>query len=119
MSLSSPDILDRNAAPDDFIPYNAIFTSINVPSSSPNYGPANVQIFSLKSAVRYAFCISQGSISSSFNTVIVKSITSESFDTTDNNVIKEDAVVVCPPPTSHSFLLKFSLGFLYQRSYGI
>ena len=45
MSLSNPTSLDSNAAPDDFIPYNAIFTRINVPSSSPNYGPINVQIF--------------------------------------------------------------------------
>ena len=67
--------------------------SINVPSSSPNSGPANVQIFSLQSAVRYAFCISQASISSSFNAAIVKAILTESLDTTDENVIEEGAVL--------------------------
>ena len=77
-------------------------------SSSPNSGPANVQIFSLQSAVRYALCISQASISSSFNAAIVKAILTESLDTTDENVIEEGAVVVCPPPNSHPFLLKFS-----------
>ena len=77
MSISNPASLDRNAAPDDFSPYNAIFTIINVTSSSPNYVPENVQIFSLQSAVRYALCISQASISSSFNAVIVKDILTE------------------------------------------
>ena len=93
MSLSNPDSLDRNAAPDAFSPYNAIFKSINVPSSSPNYGPANVQIVSLKGAVRYAFCISHASISISFNAVIVKAILTESLGTTGDNVIEEGAVV--------------------------
>ena len=83
MSLSTTASLDRNAAPHDFSPYNAIFTSINVPSSSQNSGPANVQIFSLQSAVRYMFCISQASISRSFNAAIVKAILTESLDTTD------------------------------------
>ena len=46
--LSTPASLYWNVAPDDFSQYNSIFTSINVPSSSPNSGPANVQIFSLK-----------------------------------------------------------------------
>ena len=87
MSLSNPDILDQNAAPHDFIPYNAIYTSINVTSYSPNYGLANVQIFSLQSAVIYVFCISQAIISSSFNSAIVKAILAESLDTTDENVI--------------------------------
>ena len=108
MSLSNPASLDRNAAPDDFNPYNAIFTRINVPYSSLNSGPENVQIFSLKSAVRYALYISQSSTSISFNDVIVKSILHESLDTTKKNVIEEGAVVVCPPPTSCAFLLKFS-----------
>ena len=74
MSLSTPASLDRNAEPHDFIPYNAIFTGINVPSSSPNYGPANVQIFSLKSVVKYVFCISQAIVSSSFNAAIALTI---------------------------------------------
>ena len=87
MYLSTTDRLDRNAAPYDFSPYNAIFTSINVPSSSPNSGPKNVQIFSLQSAVRYVFCISQALIPSSFNAAIVKAILTESLDTTDENVI--------------------------------
>ena len=100
MCLSTPASLDQNAAPDDFSPYNSIFTSINVPSSSPNSGPANVQIFSLQSFVRYAFYISQVSISSLFNAAIVKSILTESLDTTNKNVIELGAVVVCPPPTS-------------------
>ena len=99
MYLSTPVSLDRNAAPDDFSPYNAIFTSINVPSSSPNYGAANVKIFSLQISFRYALCISQASISSSFNAAIVKAILTESLDTTDENVIEEGAVVLCPPPT--------------------
>ena len=108
MSLSTPAILDRNAAPDDFSPYNYIFTSINVSSSYPNSGPTNVQIFSLQSAVRFAFCISQASISSSFNAVIVTAILTESLDTIDKNLIEEGDVVMCPPPTSRAFLLKFS-----------
>ena len=108
MSLSNPASLYRNAAPDDFSPNNAIFTSINVPSSSPNAVPVNVQIFFLQSSVRYALCISQASVSSLFNAVIVKAILTESLDTTNNNVIEEGAVVVCPPPTSHAFLQKLS-----------
>ena len=82
--------------------------SINVPSSSPNSGPGNVQIFYLQSAVRYAFCISQTSISSSFNAAIVKAILTESLDTTNKNVNEEVADVVFPPTTSHAFLLKLS-----------
>ena len=74
MSLSNPASLDRNAAPDDFSPYNAIFTSINVPYSSPNSGPANVQIFSLKIDVRDDFCISQANIPRFLNTAIVRAI---------------------------------------------
>ena len=108
MSLSTPDSLDRNSATYDFIPYNAIFTSINMPSSSPNYVFANVQTFSMKSAVRYAFCISHASISRSFNAAIVKDILTDYLDTNDENLIKEGAVVVCPPPTSRDFLLKIS-----------
>ena len=108
MYLSTPSSLDWNAAPDDFSPYHAIFTSINAPSSYPNYGPTNVQIFSLKIDVRYALCISQASISSSFNAAILNAILSESLDTTYYNVIEEGAVVVCPPPVSCAFLLKFS-----------
>ena len=61
--------------------------SINVPSSSPNSGPANFQIFSLKSTVRYVFCISQAIISILLNAAIVKAILTESLDTNDNNVI--------------------------------
>ena len=57
MFISTPAILDRNAVPDDFNPDNENFTNINVPSSSPNYDLANVQIFSLQISVRYAFCI--------------------------------------------------------------
>ena len=106
MSLSTPASLDWNAAPDDFSPYTSIFTSINVPSSSQNSGPANVQIFSLKSAVRYAFYTSQVSISISFNDAIVKDILTESLDTTDENVSEWGDVAVCTPPTSCAFLLK-------------
>ena len=106
MYLINPASLDQNAAPDDFIPYNEIFTSINVSSSSPNFGPANVQIVSLKSAVRYALCIFQANISRLFNAAIVKAILTESLDTTDENVTEEGAVVVCPPPTSRAFILK-------------
>ena len=87
MSLSTPDSLDRNAVPHDFSPYNAVFTSIDVPSSSPNSGSANVQIFSMQSAVRYVFCISQAIISSSLNAAIFKAILTESLDTNDKNVI--------------------------------
>ena len=81
MSLSTPASLDLNAYPDDFSPYNAILKSINVPSSSPNYGPANVKISYLKSAVRYALFISQANISRLFNAAIVRSILTESLDT--------------------------------------
>ena len=112
MSLSTRASLDRNAAPHDFSPYNAFFTSINVPSFSTNSGPTNVQIFSLQSAVRYAFYIFQASTSSSFNAAISKAILAGSLDTTDKNVIEEGAVVVCPPPTSHAFLLKFLPSFI-------
>ena len=112
MSLSTTTSLDRNAAHDDFSPYNAIFTSINVPSYYPNSGTANVQIFTLKSAVRYAFCISQANRSRLFNAAIVKDILTESLDTTDENVIEEGAVFVCPPTTSRAFLLKFSLSLI-------
>ena len=112
MYLSTPASLDWNDAPDDFIPYNAIFTSINVNSSSPNSGPANVQIFSLQSAVRYALCISQARISSLFNDAIVKDIQTESLDTAYENVIEEGAVVMCPPPTSRDFLLKLSASLI-------
>ena len=86
--------------------------SINVPSSSTNSGTANVQIFSLKSVVRYEFCISQASISSLFNAAIVKSILTESLDTTNENVIEEGAVIVCPPPTSRAFILKLLPSFI-------
>ena len=108
MSLSTTDILDQNAAPDDFSPYNAIFTIINMPSSYRNSVPANVQIFSLQSAVRYELCTSQSNISRLFNAAIVKAILTESLDITDENVIEEGAVVMCTPPTSRAFLLKFS-----------
>ena len=108
MSISAPTILDWNSAPDDFSPYNAIFTSINLPSSSPNSGPTIFQIFSLQSAVRYAFCISQPKISRLFNTAIVRSLLAESLDTTDNNVIEEGTVVVFSPTTILAFLLNFS-----------
>ena len=94
MSLSTPASLDWNTAPDDFIPYNAIFTSVNVPYYSPNSGPTNVQIFFLQSDVRHVFCISQASISRSFNDAIVKTIVTNSLDTTDENVIEEGDVVV-------------------------
>ena len=106
MSLSTPASLNRNAALDDFSPYNVIFISINVPYSSPNYGPANVQIFSLQSAVRYAFYISQASISILFNAATVKAILTEYLDTTDENVIEKGTIFVCPTPTSCVFLLK-------------
>ena len=79
--------------------------SMNVPFSSPNPGPANVQIFSLQSFLIYAFCISQASISSSFNAEIVRAILTDYIDTTDKNVIEEGDVVVCPPPTSRAFLI--------------
>ena len=106
MSLSNTDSLDHNAVPDDFSPYNAILTSINVPYYSPNSGPANVQIFSLQSTVRYLFCILQANISRPFNAAIVKYILTESLDTTEENVIEYSAVVMCPPPNSRAFLLK-------------
>ena len=106
MSLINPARLDRNAVPADFTHYNAIFTIINVPSSSPNYVPTNVQIFSLQSAVRYAFCISQAIISISFNAAIVKAILTESINTTYEDLIEEGAVVVCLPPTSRAFIMK-------------
>ena len=77
-----------------------------MPSSYPNSGPANVQFFSLQSAVRYAFCISQARISSSFNAAIVKAILIESLENTDENVIEEGDIFVCPPPTSCAFILK-------------
>ena len=108
MSLSNHTSLDRNSTHHDFHPCNAIFTSINVPSSSPNSGPANVQIFSLKSAVRYAFCILKANIPRTFNATIVKSILTEYIHTTDKNVIEEGAVVMCPPPTSRAFILQLS-----------
>ena len=94
MPLGTPASLDQNVAPDDLIPNNAIFTSINMLSSSPNFGTANVQISSMQSSVRFALCISQASISRSFNTEIVKSILNESLDTTDDNLIEEGVVVV-------------------------
>ena len=106
MSLSTPASLYWNDALDDFSPYNVIFTSINVPSSSPNSGPANVQIFPLQSVVRYAFSIFQANISRLFNDTTVKAILNESLDTIDKTVIEKGAVVVCPPPTSRAFLLK-------------
>ena len=112
MSLSTHARLDWNTAPDDFSPYNAIFTSINMPFSSPNSGHANVQIFYLQSAVRYAFCISQASITSSFNAAIVKAILTESLDTNVENVIEEGAFVVCPPSTGGAFLLKLLPSFI-------
>ena len=87
MSLSTPVSLDQNAVPHEFIPYNAIFTIINVPYSSPNSGPANVQIFSLQCAVIYVFYVSQAIISSLLNSAIVKAILTESLDTTYKNVI--------------------------------
>ena len=86
--------------------------TINVPSSSTNSGTTNVQILSLQSAIRYAFCISQASISSSFHSVIVKDIMTESLETIDKNVIEECDVVVCPHHTSCAFLLKFSPSFI-------
>ena len=107
MSLNTPASLDRNYALDDFRPYNAIFTSINVLSSSPDTGPGNVQFFYLQSAVRYVFCILQANISRSFNAAIFKAILTVSLDSTNDNVIEEGAVVVCPPPTIRAFLLKF------------
>ena len=108
MSLSTPARLYRNAAPEEFSPYNSIFTSINVPYSSPNSGHANVQIFSLQSAVRYVLCTLQANISRLFNAATVKAILTESLDTTGNNVIEEGAVVMCHPNTSTEFLLKSS-----------
>ena len=83
MSVIITARLDHNSAPDDLSPYNGILTSINVPSSSKNSGPTNVQIFSLQSDVRYAFFISQANLSRPFNAEIVKSILTESLDTTD------------------------------------
>ena len=106
MPLSNTAILDWNAAPNYFSPFNAIFTIINVPSSSPDSGPVNVQILSLQCAVRYVFCISQAIISSSFNAEIVKAILTEYLNTNYENVIDEGAVVVCPPSTIRAFLLK-------------
>ena len=108
MSLRTLASLDRNAAPDYFSPYNVILTSINVPSSSTNFGPANVQILSLQSAVSYALCISQANISMSFNAAIIKAILTESLDTTNKNVIGEGAVDMCPHPNSCAYFLKFS-----------
>ena len=40
-----------NAAPDDFNPYNDRTTSMFLPFSDPNLGPAGVKIFSLHGAV--------------------------------------------------------------------
>ena len=79
-----------------------------MPFSSPNSVPANVQIFSLQSVVRYAFCILQAGISSLLNASIFKSILIEYLDSTDENVIKEGDAVVCSPPTSRAFILKIS-----------
>ena len=71
-----------------------------VPFSDPNSGPALVQIFSLHTAVRYAFFISHDRMSSSFSAAIVRAIRTESLDTTDEYVMEDGVVVVCPPPTS-------------------
>ena len=108
MSLSTRAGFNWNAAHDYFSPYNAILTSINVPNSFPNSGPANVQIRFLQSDVRCAFCISQANISSFSNAAIVKAILTDSLETTNENVIGEGAGVVCLPPTSRAFILKFS-----------
>ena len=79
-----------------------------MPSSYPNSGPANVQIFYLQIDFRYAFCILQANTSRLFNDAIVKATLTEFLDTIDNNLIREGAVAVCPPPIIGSFLLKLS-----------
>ena len=109
MYLSNTASLYRNAAPDDFSPYDSIFTSINVPSSFPISGPTNVQRFSLQGAVRYAFFISQANLSILFNAAIVKAILIDSLETTNINVIEYGNAGVCPPPTSCNFLLNSRL----------
>ena len=52
--------------------------------------------------------MSHASISNSFNAAISSAILAESLDTTDDYVIKECVFVLCPLPTSLSFLRKFS-----------
>ena len=75
-----------NAAPEPLRPYNAFFTTIIEPFSEPNSGPARVQIFSLHSAVKYAFCISHAITLNSFSAAIVSAIRMESRETTDEYV---------------------------------
>jgi hypothetical protein len=55
-----------------------------VPASDPNSGPALVQIFSLQSAVSYAFWMSQARIFRSFlSAAMVNAILTELRETTD------------------------------------
>ena len=52
--------------------------------------------------------MSHANISSPFSAAIVNAIRTESLETTYEYAIDAGAVVVCPPPTSHAFLQKFS-----------
>ena len=47
-------------------------------------------------------------MSSLLSAAIINAIRTESLETTDKYVIDAGAVVVCPPPNSHTFLRKFS-----------
>ena len=91
-----------------FEKYNARTTIIMYPFSEPNSGPAMVQIFSRIGAVRYAFCMSQPSTFKSFSATIMKSIRTESLDTTEEYVMLEGTSVTCPPATILAFRRKFS-----------
>ena len=79
-----------------------------IPSSDPNYGPDLVQIFSLHTSVRCAFWISHARMSRSFNVATVRAIRTESLDTTDEYIMEDGSVVVCPPTTSLALRLKSS-----------
>ena len=65
-----------------------------VPYSDPNSGPALVQIFSLHTAVRYEFWISHARMLRSFNAAIVRTIQTDSLDTTNEYAMEAGAVVV-------------------------
>ena len=85
---------DINAAPENFIPFNARTTSIFLPASEPNLGPAVVHIFLLQGAMRYAFCISHPSVDKPLSAVIFRAILKLSLETTDEYVMDEGDTVM-------------------------
>ena len=86
--------LARHAALINFKLYNHLAIIITDPFSLPNSTPAVVQILSLQLAFKYSFPIPHAKMSRSFRATLVKVNGTLSLDTTVEDLIFEDNLVL-------------------------